>query len=97
MKIESSPNPVISKERNGEVENPEIRQVARQFESIFVNQMVGAMRKTIIKDGLIPESNAEKMYQSLLDAEYAQKISETDQMGLSNMVYDHLLRKAGAR
>lgn len=78
-------------------EHPEVRKVSKQFEAIFVNQLVGAMRKTVTKGNLIPESNAERIYQSLLDAEYAQKISDTEQLGLANMVYDHLLRKAGAR
>lgn len=77
--------------------HPEVREVARQFESVFVNQLVNAMRKTVVKGGLIPESQAERVYQSLLDSEYSQKISESDQIGLSQMVYDHLLRRTEGR
>ena len=73
-------------------EKAAIKQVSKSFESLFVNQLVTEMRKTVVKQGLVPESHAEKVYQSLLDSEYSQKISETEQLGLSKLVYDHLLR-----
>ncbi len=69
-----------------------LAKVSKEFEAIFVNQMVSTMRKTIIKDGLIPENNAEKIYQSMLDYEYSKKISDSNQIGLWKIVYDHLLR-----
>ena len=71
----------------------EVRKVAKGFESIFVNQLIGAMRKTVVKGGLVPESNAERTYQAMLDQEYAQKVSDSGQLGIAQMVYDQLLRK----
>lgn len=71
--------------------------VARQFESILVNQMVGAMRKTVTPNGFIPQSHAEKVYQSMLDNEHATILSDTDQIGLSKLVYEQLLRTAQGR
>ncbi len=79
-------------------EHPELKKVAKQFESIFVNQVVQAMRKTVTKGGLVPESNAERIYQNLLDAEYSNHISESQQMGgISTLVYEQLLRSQGVR
>ena len=73
-------------------ENPAVRDVSRQFEALFLNQLVGAMRKTVSKEGsLIPESNAERTYQAMLDSEYATQMAATDQVGLSRLVYDHLM------
>jgi peptidoglycan hydrolase FlgJ len=72
----------------------ELMNAAKGFEAIFINQMVNAMRQTVNKGGIIPESQAEKVYQSMLDAEYAQKLADTEQIGLSHMIYDHLLRAA---
>lgn len=91
MKISATPNPMVYEKK--QEEHPELKEVSRQFESVFVNQLVGAMRKTVVKGGLVPESQAERVYQSLLDSEYSQKISESDQIGLSKMVYEHLLRR----
>lgn len=73
-------------------ENPAVRKVAQQFESIFINQMVGAMRKTVSKDSFVPESHAEKVYQGMLDSEYSQRMAESGQFGLSQLIYEHLLR-----
>lgn len=74
-------------------EEEAIRNVAKGFESVFVNQLMGAMRKTVVRGGLVPESNAERTYQAMLDQEYSQKVSESGQLGIAQMVYDHLLRK----
>ena len=72
----------------------QFKHVARQFEGLFMHQMISAMRNTVNKSGFIPESTGEKIYQSMLDSEYARVISETDQMGLSKIVYDYLVRTA---
>jgi len=75
-------------------EIPELRQVARQYEALFVSQMIGAMRKTVVNGGLVPESPAEKTYRGMLDAEHAEAIAESDQIGLSEIIYQQLLRQA---
>lgn len=72
----------------------EIMAAAKGFEAIFIGQMVNAMRQTVSKGGLIPESQGEKVYQSMLDSEYSQKLADTEQIGLSHMIYEHLLRAA---
>ncbi len=75
-----------------------LKSLSRQFESVLLNQMVGAMTKSVShEDGFIPESHAEKVYRSMLDSEYAQKLADTEQIGLSHMIYEHLLRTAGSR
>lgn len=66
--------------------------VSRQFEAVFVNQMIGAMRNTVAKDGYVPESHAEKVYQSMLDQQYAERIAVTDQLGLAKIIHEQLLR-----
>jgi len=73
-------------------EKAKVSKVAKQFESLFVNQLVSEMRKTVTRGGIVPESHAERVYQAMLDHEYSQQISETEQIGLSKLIYDHLLR-----
>lgn len=77
--------------RNAEEEG--MKKVSQSFESLFVNHMVGEMRKTIARASLVPQSQSEKIFQGMLDQEYSQKISESEQIGLSKMIYDHLLRR----
>lgn len=97
MKID--PNAKISPAETSELNRPApkedeaMRKVSRQFESLLVNQMVGEMRKTVGNGGLVPQSHAEKVYQGMLDYEYSRTLSDTDQIGLSKLIYDHLLQR----
>lgn len=79
----------LPKEKREEVMN-----AAKGFEAIFIGQMVNAMRQTVQKGGMIPESQSEKVFQSMLDVEYSQKLADTEQIGLSHLIYEHLLRAA---
>lgn len=78
-------------------EDAELKALSRQFESLLVGQMVSAMRKTVTRQGLIPESNAEKIYRSMLDQQYSERIAEGEGMGLSKLIYEQLLRVQSSR
>ncbi len=78
-------------------ERGKLRAVAQQFEAVFLNQMVGAMRKTVQPNAMMPESQGEKIYKSMLDSEHAEAMAQSNQFGLSDMIYEHLLRTAGGR
>ncbi len=96
MKINTIPKHLVESlkpEQKGERVNEKLMKISKQFESLFVNQLVGEMRKTVTHGGLVPESQGEKIYQSMLDYEYSQKIADTGQLGLSRLIYDSLLRK----
>ena len=96
MKIENKMAPPLADQDAlaSQKEDEAMKKVSRQFESLLVNQMVGEMRKTVgTGGGLVPQSHAEKVYQSMLDQEYSQKLSESDQIGLSKLIYDHLLQR----
>ena len=92
MKITQSPPPMAPPLKQEEID-PNVMHVARQYEALFVNHLVGAMRKTVVPNGLIPQSQGEKVYQGMLDYEYSQKIADTGELGLARMIYDHLLQK----
>ena len=69
----------------------EMENVARDFESVFVNKLLESMRKAIPKSGLL-DSSALDMYQSMMDQEMAKNMSERKGMGLGEMVYKDLSR-----
>lgn len=94
MKVENNQGMPLPPDAGlSDAEKEGMERVSKQFESLLVNQMVGEMRKTVGSGGLIPESQAEKVFRSMLDYEYSQKISQTGELGLSKMIYDHLLQK----
>lgn len=72
----------------------ELMTAAKGFEAVFINQMVNAMRQSVQKSGFIPESQGERIYNAMLDQEYSQKLADSEQIGLSHMIYEHLLRAA---
>ena len=99
MKIENPSHISIpaAQDPAAERDNPELRKLAQQFEAGFVNQMIGAMRKTVPQGGLIPESGAERTFKTMLDNENAARIADADQLGLSAIIYEHLLRSSQHR
>ena len=71
--------------------NEELMSLSRQFESIFIHQLLKSMRSTVQKSGLF-ESHATRMYESMHDQELAGLMSEKRSIGLADIVYKDLLR-----
>lgn len=67
-----------------------VANLAREFESIFMNQMLKAMRQTIPKNDLINGGHAEEIYSSLLDEEFSRRMAYTQQGGLSQALANQL-------
>lgn len=81
-----------------------LRGAAADFEALFVKQMISAMRRTIPKDekgeGLIRESQGEKIFRDMLDTEYANKMSHrggkgqgSSGIGLGDMMFKQLIKR----
>ena len=71
--------------------NEELKSLAHQFESIFVHQLLKAMRSTVQKTGLF-DSHATQMYESLYDEEVANLMTEQRGIGLADIIYRDLIR-----
>ena len=69
----------------------ELMSVSRQFESIFIHQLLKSMRSTVQKSGLF-DSHATRMYESMHDQELANLMSEKRSIGLADIVYTDLVR-----
>ena len=65
--------------------NAEAKQVSRQFEAVFINQLLQSMRKATIKSDLF-QSDARKTYESLFDREIANQISSGQGIGLAQEI-----------
>jgi flagellar protein FlgJ len=61
-----------------------------QVESMFLAMMLKEMRRTIPDDGLIPRSNATRMYQSLFDNQLAENLASRKVTGIGALLYRQL-------
>jgi murein DD-endopeptidase MepM/ murein hydrolase activator NlpD len=66
----------------------DIDKVAREFESLLVNELFKVMRKT--SEGSYLSNQLSKNFQSMLDQEYANLASTGEGFGLSDMLADQL-------
>ncbi|MBF0152650.1 MAG: rod-binding protein [Magnetococcales bacterium] len=75
-------------------ERKRLKEAVADFEAIFVRQMLGAMRKTIPDEGdkaLIKKGNGEKIFQDMLDSEYADRVSRRPNgLGLKEILYQKM-------
>ncbi len=69
-------------------------QQCSEFESIFVNMMLKAMRATVDKSGLIDGGQTEDIFSDMLYDEYSKTMSKSAGFGLADAVYVELSRQA---
>ena len=70
--------------------NEQLKSVSREFESIFVQQLLKSMRSTVQKSGLF-DSHATRMFESLHDEEMAKLMSDQKGIGLAKIIYEDLV------
>ena len=70
-----------------------LKEACKDFQAIFVKQMLDSMRKTVNEQGLLDGGRAEEIFEDMLYEKYAQKISDTAGLGLDEMMYTQLSQK----
>lgn len=61
----------------------EAENVAKEFETLFIDMMIKSMRETAKPDD---ESNAHNIFQGMLDGEYAKVMAESHSFGIRDLV-----------
>ena len=84
-------------ETKGVSDEAKLRDAANDFEAIFIQQMLKTMRKTSFESDLLPKSEGEKVFQSLLDEQYAQISAKSGSLGLGEMIYQQLKPKVNKK
>ncbi len=88
----------VGKERDSE---GNIRKVAQEFESLFLNQMMKAMRSAneVFAEGNFMNSNESKMYQDMYDQQLAVTMSKEQGVGLADVLTRQLsqMKKGSSR
>jgi flagellar protein FlgJ len=67
---------------------------ARQFEALFLEQMLAAMRDTVPEDGLM-RGRDEDVYQEMMDRELARSLVEREAYGLADALERQMTPRDG--
>ncbi len=74
----------------GQQDPARMKELAQEFEAIFIQQMYKEMRNTIPDDGLIPRTNAEDTYIQMQDLEIARATARQGGIGLAEIMMKQL-------
>jgi len=69
--------------------------VAQEFEALFTNMMLKAMRRTVPEGGLVPTSMGQQIFTEMLDGEYAKMMAGKGSLGLAEMIFREIERSEG--
>lgn len=72
------------------VQNDELKEACRDFEAIFIKQMLDSMKKTVPENSLMKSGMAEDIFEDMLYQEYASIISKSGDLGIAEMLYKQL-------
>ena len=77
-KVSQNQNTLLPKDKN----NQDLKNVAEQFESIFVYQMLKQARQSKLAEGIF-NSEAQDTFNNMLDIEYSQILSKKNNFGIA--------------
>lgn len=83
----------LKKDVKGGNDPQAIREAARQFESLFTDMMLKAMREAKLGDGL-GDSEESNLYQDMYDQQLALQMSQGKGLGLADLLVQQLTRSA---
>lgn len=67
--------------------DPEMWKACCQFEAMFLQQMMAAMRKTVPESEFLPRGYADNMYEGMMDQAIAESGSKHAPLGLATSIY----------
>jgi flagellar protein FlgJ len=72
-----------------------LEKAAKQFEAIFIRQMLAAARKASLADGLF-DNQATEQFQTMQDSNYADLMAEHGGLGLARTIAQQLSSRPGS-
>lgn len=86
----------LRKEAFGDNKEAALREAAQQFEAIFLNMVLGSMRKAndVFAEGNMLNSRYGKMYRDMHDQQLTSELSSQGSLGLADMMVKQLSGKA---
>lgn len=75
------------------VQTPEaINKTAKEFESMFMGQMLNLMFEDVPSDPLFGDKASDKIYRSMLLEQYGKEMAESSSLGIADQVRGELLK-----
>lgn len=68
-----------------------VRQVAEDFVSVFMNQIMKSMRATVQENPAMHGDNGEKFFQDMLDSEYSKSLAKGTGYGLTDLIHESMM------
>ena len=78
-------------------ERGKVKELANQFESLFLGIVLKSMRDSVQKSKLIDGGNAEEIYGSMLDGEYSKQMAEQRHTGIADNIERFMLQAMDAQ
>lgn len=75
------------------IKDKKLRKACAGFEALLLRQLLATMRESVPKSGLLGNSYADKMFQSMQDVQLAQVLSQGQGMGFGKELYRQLSRE----
>jgi Rod binding domain-containing protein len=68
----------------------QLRKVSKDFETIFLQMMLKEMRNSVQKSGLMGDSQATDMFESMQDEQISKQLASAGGIGIGSMIYGQL-------
>ena len=68
-----------------------VREVAEEFVSVFMNQVMKSMRSTVDQNPAMHGDNGEKFFQEMLDTEQSKTLAKGSGYGLTDLIYESMM------
>ena len=69
----------------------QVRGVAEEFVSVFMNQVMKSMRSTVQENPAMHGDNGEKFFQEMLDTEQSKSLAKGSGYGLTDLIYESMM------
>ena len=67
-----------------------LKESSQQFETLYVMEMMKAMRKSVPEGGLFEKSMSTEIFQEMIDMETAKSATRGPGLGLATAIYDQM-------
>jgi murein DD-endopeptidase MepM/ murein hydrolase activator NlpD len=91
MKI--TPRQTVAELKRPPDRDEQLKKACREFESVFTNEMLKSMRRTVEKCDLFHGGQGEEIYESMLDQEMSKKIAGLGPQSLAERLYRQFRRE----
>jgi peptidoglycan hydrolase FlgJ len=68
----------------------DLREATAEFESLFISQIMQAMRATIPESGLMGSGSGQRMFREMLDQELSRNVALAGGLGIGEVLYRQL-------